>query len=50
MSAVVRDILHEQLAIREEKKVPTFSFIAAGASEHHDTSVRHDEVLAEAYR
>ena len=50
MSSLVREILHEQLSIREGSEVPRFSFIAAGASGHHDTAVRHDEVLTEIYQ
>ena len=49
MSSVVREILHDHLTIPGGHQKP-FSFIAAGASGHHDTSERHDEVLAEAYR
>jgi plasmid stability protein len=48
MSAVVREILHAHLAIPEGQTQPLLSFIAAGASGHRDTSLRHDEILAEA--
>lgn len=46
-SSIVREILHEQLSIRGGNETPKLSFIAAGASGYHDTSVNHDEVLAE---
>ena len=49
MSSVVREILHDHLEIPEGHPSPPLSFIAAGASEHRDTSRRHDEILAEAY-
>ena len=49
MSSVVREMLHDQLAIPESHPAPLLSFIAAGASGHHDTSRRHDEILAEVY-
>ncbi len=50
MSSVVRDILHEHLDIQEEAPVRHFGFINSGSSGHRDTSERHDDVLAEAYR
>jgi len=49
MSSVVREMLHNQLAIPEGPAAPFLSFIGAGASGHHDTSSKHDEILAEAY-
>jgi len=48
MSSVAREILQEHLSERNsQRQTRRFSFVAAGASGHHDTSVRHDEVLAE---
>lgn len=49
MSSVVRELLHNQLTIAEGHPAQPLSFIAAGASGHHDTSQRHDEILAEEY-
>jgi len=49
MSSVVREMLQNQLAIQEGHPAPHLSFIAAGASGHHETARRHDEILAEAY-
>lgn len=50
MSALVREILHEQLETSPgAKKLLSrdFSFISSGTSGRSDTSVRHDEALAE---
>ena len=49
MSSVVREMLHEQLAIPESHPPQLLSFIASGASGHNDTAERHDEILAEAF-
>ncbi|MHB9134171.1 MAG: ribbon-helix-helix protein, CopG family [Armatimonadota bacterium] len=50
MSAIAREILSEHLSVQEGRKPSRFSFVAAGASGHADTSAQHDEVLSEAYR
>ena len=53
MSAVVREILHEHLDKGTNPRGMAdsqFHFIGIGASGRTDTSVRHDEALAEDFR
>ena len=53
MSAVVRDILRDQLGVagaRVRARRGKLSFVSSGASGLRDTSVRHDEALAEDFR
>ncbi len=52
MSAVVREILRDNLGLEKQTDITTaaFSFISSGASGRSEISVRHDEALAEDFR
>jgi len=45
MASIVREALVEYVAGEKQAGGPSLSFVAAGASGHHDTAERHEELL-----